>query len=106
MEHITTHRRIDVMSESSTGFAARFVSSTLKLGEPAFNWLLVKSIALASSFRLIVLAVLAIASGAIEQRASAQSAPLRLTISGTNQSVVLTWFGDDNVAYQLESSPD
>ncbi len=50
---------------------------------------------------MIALAVLLSICGAVE-RAAAQS----LTITRTNQDMVLSWFGDDGVAYQLESSPD
>src|SRR6188768_434913 len=51
--------------------------------------------------RWIALAALFSVCGAPD-RAAAQS----LTISRFNQNVVLTWFGDDAVAYQLEASSD
>jgi hypothetical protein len=65
-----------------------------------------KSIAFAPSLRLFVIAAFLNVSGALEQMASAQVTSLKLTISGTNESAVLTWFGENGVPYQLESSPD
>src|SRR4030095_1810032 len=67
-----------------------------------------KSIAFAPTLRLLVIAAWLCVSGAVEQLAFAQSTglSLNLTISGNNDSADLTWFGENGVAYQLESSPD
>src|SRR5687767_6921432 len=64
-----------------------------------------KSIGFAFRRRLTVVAALFIFSGAIVQVSRAKFAN-SLTITGTNQSVNLSWFADDGVAYQLESSID
>jgi Ca2+-binding RTX toxin-like protein len=67
------------------------------------------SIAFARGLRFIVVAALLNITGAIEQMSVGQVATdpsLTLTINGTNQNVVLTWFGEDGVAYQLETSAD
>src|SRR4030095_1845680 len=67
------------------------------------------SIAFAPSLRLVVILALLNAAGAFEQMALAQSTgdpTLKLAISGNNESAVLTWFGENGVPYQLESSPD
>ena len=68
-----------------------------------------KSIAFAPSLKSIIVAALLCIVGAFKQPCAAQSGTdpnLTLTISGTSQSVVLTWFGDVGMQYQLESSPD
>src|SRR5688572_18867145 len=62
-----------------------------------------KSIGFVLPLRLTVVAALFIFSGAIVPMSRAQFAN-SLTITGTNQSVNLSWFADDGVAYQLESS--
>jgi Ca2+-binding RTX toxin-like protein len=69
---------------------------------------LMKSIAFAPTLRLVVIAAWLSISGALEQLAFAQSTgpSLNLAISGNNDSAVLTWFGENGVPYQLESSPD
>src|SRR4030095_5613460 len=59
----------------------------------------------ARGLRLMVVAALLNVSGAITQMSRAQG-PNNLAISGTSESVVLTWFADNGVAYQLESSID
>ena len=57
-------------------------------------------ITFASGLRFVIVAALLNVSGAIQQ-STAQPAPdpsLNLTISGTSQNVVPTWFAEDGVA--------
>jgi Ca2+-binding RTX toxin-like protein len=64
-----------------------------------------KAFSYAPSLRLVFLAAVFVISGALDQIPAADP-NLNLAISGTSQSAVLTWFADNGVAYQLESSPD
>jgi hypothetical protein len=61
------------------------------------------------SIRLIVLGAMLHVAGVVGQTACAQAVAdpaFQLSISGTSQNIVLSWFAENGVAYQLESSAD